>query len=233
SPSLGLIAYAAVVTSRRLWQYRAWIAKEHANRKRVDLSWLGRALLAIVLLALVWMLSDFIQQVFGQWSYAINFYVYLFAAIMFLAMSLDFLSKVDRLYPKYGPASEREVSSPKAQNDDQIDLDALRSKVRSRGWHLDPDLSLNDLARHLATNKSTLSAWLNSEEDGNFSTFVNGLRVDEVCERLKAAKEKPNLLLIAFQCGFGSKATFNRAFKQQTGQSPRDWLRALDKEFAA
>ncbi len=42
---------------------------------------------------------------------------------------------------------------------------------------------------------------------------------------LKAGEQKNQTLLgIAFDCGFNSKATFNRAFKKQTGLSPKEWI---------
>lgn len=231
--SLGLIIYASYDSARRLTVYRRQIAREHGNRDRVELDWLGRAWFAILIMAGIWIATDLLQAALGQWSYPTNFYVYLTIGVIFLVLSFDFLSRVDRVYPKFGKHDETEGASPKAQNEEKIDLGMLRETVKGANWHLDPELTLTDLARHLATNKSTLSAWLNSDEEGNFSTFINGLRVEAVCDRLRSSSEKPNLLLVAFQCGFGSKATFNRAFKKHTGQSPRDWLQALDADVAA
>lgn len=37
-------------------------------------------------------------------------------------------------------------------------------------------------------------------------------------------QKQQTLLGIAFECGFNSKATFNRAFKKVTGVSPKEWL---------
>lgn len=97
--------------------------------------------------------------------------------------------------------------------------------------HFDQDLTLGQLARRLGTNSSALSAALNAHNDMNFALFVNGLRVEAMCERLRAhaadSAASPNLLEMALDCGFGSKATFNRAFKRHTGQTPRAWLRML------
>jgi AraC-like DNA-binding protein len=42
---------------------------------------------------------------------------------------------------------------------------------------------------------------------------------------LKAGEQKTQTLLgIAYDSGFNSKATFNRAFKKVTGLSPKQWL---------
>jgi hypothetical protein len=50
---------------------------------------------------------------------------------------------------------------------------------------------------------------------------VNEYRVKEFKKQIKLPKNQNyTILAVAFECGFNSKATFNRAFKKFTGQSP-------------
>ena len=59
----------------------------------------------------------------------------------------------------------------------------------------------------------------------NFNDFINYYRVLAVQEKLKGGEHKRQTLLgIAYDAGFNSKATFNRAFKKVTGLSPKEWL---------
>ena len=59
----------------------------------------------------------------------------------------------------------------------------------------------------------------------NFNDFINHYRIEAVKEKLKKGEHKTSTLLgIAFDCGFNSKATFNRAFKKSTTVSPKDYL---------
>jgi AraC-like DNA-binding protein len=59
----------------------------------------------------------------------------------------------------------------------------------------------------------------------NFNDFVNYYRVQAVVEKLKMGEQKTQTLLsIAYDCGFNSKATFNRAFKKAMGTSPKNWM---------
>lgn len=89
----------------------------------------------------------------------------------------------------------------------------------------DAELTLSQLAKNLSTNSSVLSKVVNQGFGLNFNDFVNEYRVKAVTELLKAGEQKNQTLLgIAFDCGFNSKATFNRAFKKQTGLSPKEWL---------
>lgn len=89
----------------------------------------------------------------------------------------------------------------------------------------DPELSLTHVAKQLQSNPSHVSKMVNQGFGVNFNDFVNQFRIAAVKEKLNNGEhEKQTLLGIAFECGFNSKATFNRAFKKVTGLSPKGWL---------
>jgi AraC-like DNA-binding protein len=81
------------------------------------------------------------------------------------------------------------------------------------------------VAKQLNTNPSIISKVINQGFQLNFNDFINTYRIKAVKEKLHAGEQKTQTLLgIAFDCGFNSKATFNRAFKKETGVSPKEWL---------
>lgn len=87
-----------------------------------------------------------------------------------------------------------------------------------------PELTLTDLARHLGTHPALISRAVNRGFAMNFNDFINYHRVQAVLEKLRAGEQQRQTLLgIAYDCGFNSKATFNRAFKKATGRNPKDW----------
>ncbi len=87
------------------------------------------------------------------------------------------------------------------------------------------ELSLSQMAKMLQTNASVLSKIINQGFDLNFNDFINYYRIEAVKEKIKKGEQKTQTLLgIAYDCGFNSKATFNRAFKKATGTSPKDWM---------
>lgn len=89
----------------------------------------------------------------------------------------------------------------------------------------DPELSLAALAKVLKTNPALISRTINQGFEQNFNDFVNQFRINAVKEMLEKGEHKRQTLLgIAFDCGFNSKATFNRSFKKVTGMSPKEWL---------
>lgn len=91
--------------------------------------------------------------------------------------------------------------------------------------YLDPALNLALLAAHTGISQKTISAILNQQLQKSFSEFVNEYRVNAMKERLLLGDIRTQTIAgIAFDCGFNSLPTFQRAFKAITGQTPREFL---------
>lgn len=89
----------------------------------------------------------------------------------------------------------------------------------------DPDLTLNDLAGKLSVNPNHLSQVINTKEAKSFYDLVNENRVEEFIRLSKqSGSQQYTLLGLAFDCGFNSKASFNRNFKKYTGMTPSEYL---------
>jgi AraC-like DNA-binding protein len=101
----------------------------------------------------------------------------------------------------------------------------ILSLLQNEKIYEDPELSLTQMAKQLKTNPSILSKTINQGFQLNFNDFINNYRIEAVKEKLQAGEQKTQTLLgIAYDCGFNSKATFNRAFKKVTGTSPKEWM---------
>ena len=87
--------------------------------------------------------------------------------------------------------------------------------------HLEPDLTIYKLAVDLAVPRHHLSQVINEKAQKTFFDFINAYRVEEVKKRLgDAGMANRNILGMALDSGFNSKATFNAAFKKFTGMTP-------------
>lgn len=101
----------------------------------------------------------------------------------------------------------------------------LTSAMETDKLYLDPELTVEKLAQHVRLPAKTISFVLNQHVGKSFNAFVNAYRIEAVKQRLNApGNEHLTLAGIAFECGFNSQATFQRAFKQITGQSPTEYI---------
>lgn len=87
------------------------------------------------------------------------------------------------------------------------------------------DLRIGDLATELASNRTYVSALLNSISGTKFTTLINGYRIRHAQQLMR---EHPDMVLdqVAEESGFSSRTAFYSNFKAQTGQTPKQWLQS-------
>ncbi|MEO0691282.1 MAG: AraC family transcriptional regulator [Pseudomonadota bacterium] len=100
----------------------------------------------------------------------------------------------------------------------------LKRAMTESQLHLDPNLSLWALSKHVGVSDNYVSQVLNKELGLNFFDFVNGYRVQEAQMRLTETDE--TILNIAYDIGFNSRSSFYTAFKKVTGETPTGFRRA-------
>ncbi|MGV6830452.1 MAG: helix-turn-helix domain-containing protein [bacterium] len=111
--------------------------------------------------------------------------------------------------------SSKESSSLKAL------ANLLTDAMENDQLYKDPDLNLKKLADHLDAKSYMVTKSLNVVFEKKFNDFINEYRITELKSLLKDPKNKQfTLLSLAFEAGFNSKASFNRAVKKITGNSP-------------
>jgi AraC-like DNA-binding protein len=121
-------------------------------------------------------------------------------------------------------------NSTKEKKADEVNLIAewkpkIIDYIKNEKAYEDAELSLTQVAKKLQTNASIISKVINNGFNVNFNDFVNSFRIEAVKEKFLEGEHKNQTLLgIAYDCGFNSKATFNRAFKKVTDISPKEWL---------
>lgn len=107
-----------------------------------------------------------------------------------------------------------------------------KQKIQDLVWnenlYQNPELTLTDVAKKLQSNSAVISRAINQGFSMNFNDFINYHRIEKVKEAFQNKEHITSTLLgIAFDCGFNSKATFNRAFKKHTGLSPKDYIHTI------
>lgn len=85
----------------------------------------------------------------------------------------------------------------------------------------DPELTLSSLSKQLNVKSYVTTKCLNIIIEKKFNDYVNSFRIEELKLLLKNPEnERFTLLSLAYEAGFNSKASFNRAVKKLTGKPP-------------
>jgi AraC-like DNA-binding protein len=102
---------------------------------------------------------------------------------------------------------------------------ALTKAMETDKLYLDPNLTVSLLATHTSLTPKTISAVLNQHLHKNFNEFVNEYRVQAITEKMQqAAFRHLTIAGLAYECGFNSLSTFQRAFKTIKGVTPKEYL---------
>lgn len=90
--------------------------------------------------------------------------------------------------------------------------------------YLNAKLTLSDVAGNLECAELELSQLLNNNMGVNFANFINVYRINEVKSRINQENlSRYTLKALSEQCGFNSKTTFYRVFKNVTGMTPFEY----------
>ncbi|MDR1161880.1 MAG: helix-turn-helix transcriptional regulator [Tannerellaceae bacterium] len=100
----------------------------------------------------------------------------------------------------------------------------LKDYMEKEKPYIQMELTLKSLASALDTYPHYLTQVLSITFHQNFYDFINTYRIEEARQRLVDPQFRNlTILAIAYDCGFNSKSTFNRIFKQKTGSTPTEY----------
>lgn len=194
---------------------------------------------AFFLLSLVFNFEGYVESWWYFLSFAIVMYYvaitgYSNASITSIPFQFDsFQNKKVFLIPLNENETVEEIDFEEVSLSETVSEELLQLKAKiiylfeTEKLSQNAELTLTEIAKKLNTNISVISKAVNQGFQMNFNDFVNQYRVEEVKKAFENGLHKKTTLLgIAYDCGFNSKATFNRAFKKNTGFSPKDFLKS-------
>jgi AraC-like DNA-binding protein len=99
--------------------------------------------------------------------------------------------------------------------------DTILQYLNEKKPFLNPDYSLQMMVEDLKISRQKLSYLINIGQQKNFLKLINDYRVREVKGKLlDPGYNHYSVLGIGLECGFNSKTSFNRIFKEETGYTP-------------
>ncbi|MDF1770040.1 helix-turn-helix transcriptional regulator [Maricaulis sp.] len=225
----------------RLRAYRRALHDQFSNTERRELAWLRVMVQAVILVwlaimaLLVWdnLIADLsVPPVFG--SLVIMGLTAMLAARGLsqypglASMGLASADPVGEDTDTDEPAKYRK-SALEPEHADRIAA-RIEAAMAGDALYLDANLSLPKLAKAIAVPANLVSQVLNQTLDTTFFDYVNRCRIEASLPHILAGKA--TVLTIALDVGFNSRSTFYTAFKNVTGQTPRQWRAGHDEARA-
>jgi AraC-like DNA-binding protein len=223
--------------------YQKWLVANVSQAEDNRIDWVRNFLLALAITLVLWIALDFVDRFVAKLNYFHRFPFYVWLGLLVYYLGTEGYRHARHRYPAWDvsgetpppapleaaletdvtvPPTVASTAAPKEAVNWQERGERWRQKLVDAEWWRDPELTLATLARKLGTNTSDLSRAINDGLGMNFNELINRLRVDAVKATLAKERER-NLLDIAFDAGFSSKASFNRSFKLYTGETPTAW----------
>ena len=237
----GLISmvFYLVLSLRYYFDYKKLVFDKVSYAETLLFKWIRNfmiAFLAILILRVVFFITNPEWGNFGSqfWHYIAFSFVFYYVAvtgysniIKQTALSSEKLKVINVFDDEYS-VSKTGSKTNTTEIDNLKWKAALSNLMVEKHLFENPRLTLSDVATELGTTTKTVSSVVNSGFNMNFNDFVNHYRIEAIKSKLKKGEQTTSTLLgIALDCGFNSKATFNRAFKKSTSLSPKDYIEKL------
>ncbi|MEM1320170.1 MAG: helix-turn-helix transcriptional regulator [Bacteroidota bacterium] len=215
-----------------LYQHQRALPNYYSYTEEVNLNWLRYLVISLILVFLILFIlirfrtETFIamDQLFIVVGLVLTVYVFIvgFLGLRQIPVFVDF----PEARPPVLTKEAYKHSGLDAKKSQQI-LQRLEQCMQEERPYLNENLSLAELARKIEVRPNQLSQVINQEMGVNFFTFVNRYRIETVKMHLKAPdRAHHTILAIAFDSGFRSKASFNKIFKELTGQTPSQYRKS-------
>jgi len=209
-----------------LRKYTRRIKNYFSRIEHIDLYWLRVLLISSLILSVI-INSTFFADHF---LHIAPFGLLQAASFVFVSVYVLFLGFFGHRQESLFTKLPLQRTEPQAESDATIDkateafIYNLLSLMKEKRPYLNPDLTLSVLSGEMDVTEDFLSGILNGRLNRNFFDFVNHYRVEDFKRQCRDPKNA-NLTLIgvAYNCGFNSKATFNRVFKKMTNLTPSEF----------
>lgn len=205
------------------------VLKKKENALPPAFKWMQQVVYIFLAFAIIWLFYLIPYVIPSYTDTMLNTFtwypVYTVMAVMIYSLGIKgYLSYLHIAYAKKKPAVSNSVTPAVAS--EAILL--LQKSMQEDLVYLNPSLNIGGLALYTGIPQKTISIVLNQYMQKSFNEFVNSYRVEAVKKKLQGS-ELNNLTIagLALECGFNSKATFQRIFKEMTGISPTEFRKTL------
>jgi AraC-like DNA-binding protein len=231
--SIALVVYW-VLCWRMYQKYKHWLPTERSDTEGVRFEWYQNFLVVFAISITLTVLYDFVYS-FYPFPESYLWYQRVLAAftLYYICVAGYAQNQPNRLIYEEKqenlPQNTTETGLANGSKLAETDMNNWKNKIMQAmdndKLYLNSELTLSDIAQKIGINTSIASSVINTAFGKNFNDFVNEYRVNLFTEKINNPQfQHLSLLGIAFECGFNSKATFNRAVKKITNRVPSDFI---------
>ena len=214
-----------------LRQYRRWLIDNYADLEHKEV-WLSLVVIVILLLILA---------IYSVSNYGIFIQTFIqFSEIFILAFIFWRVETLQTLHAPQADTETVELSDDASNGDTKDGAEAgaavtlpanisqlLKQYCEDTRLYLQHDITRDDLSKAVGTNRSYLSLYF-AQQGETYNSYINKLRIQHFVNDYReaiATKRPFTAQQLAHESGFGSYATFGRAFKQTMGQTVTEWMK--------
>jgi AraC-like DNA-binding protein len=189
-------------------------------KKSSYISWVQYILFGFIVL---WVLNLNISAIWmitqkPEWC-AYSRSIYTLTAFVFLGSILFIIMLQPAIYYLPGKYKNTPVDEDLKGRYRQV-LDHHMESVKP---YLNPDLTLEKIARDISISARILSQIINESYSINFNGYINEFRIRESLKQLSDVENKKTILEILYDSGFNSKSAFYSEFKKHTTLTPQEF----------
>lgn len=220
--AIGSILAAMYFVSKMIHKYNVFLIETQSAKIEFDPVWLRRLNKAFLIVGAIFLVFQAVALMRGGIAYIAGFPIQIIMTAIIAWLGFEALSRTSRSFPKIYEAGLETLVDPAPKERDWVkDGAALKTAINEQQLYLSPALSLKGLASRMNSNETYMSRAINLGLKTNFNGLINQMRVEHAKGLL--ASTSNNILEIALDSGFNSKPTFNRVFRDISGQTPTEY----------
>lgn len=227
-----------ILTYKQLEKHKEHIVNHFSNIEKINLNWIKQLLWGLTVIWIGVFVVVFISR-FLNVQLPMNWF------FLFIPLFISYLGyyglkqQIIDIEPKVESSKSKIVTSQKQQTykksglqeSDMLSIfDKLEQLMQTQQLYLQSTLSLKELSEKSKIPQHHITQTLNDYASVNFYDYINAYRVATFKQKIQQGDAKNfSLLGIAFDCGFNSKSSFNRIFKNSTGKSPSEYKKSISQ----
>jgi len=177
-------------------------------------------------------LSEKVELIYHSFfKYVGEYFTYIYLHILAYFLFLYALSEL-QLFKRYFLPKNASFSSRVLQNQNKIDV-LIHHYFDNGRLYKDPLLTLESCAKTFNITKKELMDYFKLTNKGSFKDFVNSFRIEEIKQLIDNEEfGHYNIVGLAKECGFKSKSTFFRVFKDIEGITPNEFKKSKIEDYS-